>query len=474
MKGKLFKWQVRLMLLLVFNYASIAKGVVGSQQDSTSVNSDDLTYEFIFGAANGRESVIVKCLNKGVEVDATLDENETALMMAAKGGHTQICKFLLSKGADINKSMNSGFTALILATKYHKTSTAKLLIEKGAKVDQKDDAGRTALHYAAYINDTILCGNLLEYKADINMPDFDGTTPLLAAISNNQYDAAFFLLAKGADVNKQDLDGISTLMMAVGKNNREIVELLFKNKVNPDLISKHRESALSMAIRDNNYAMVKLLIDRGANVNKKLRMAETPFFIAKNEHVNDSIIEILRFNDAESNKYPSFRTFYIGPEVSFHSDDFMNGFVLGIKEVKYGFDISAGVYFRPYAKQVLLPHNGNIYYQFWEKRTMINIGVLKMFNVKIGESFNNFVNLGARAFVSFADYKGTNLNNRKEFIFVPEVGFSHSFRILEIGINYQYIDLKLEELSVHRIGIVAKLLFGNLYSSRNSINREWE
>lgn len=57
------------------------------------------------------------------------DDGETALIIAAKNGHTEVVKTLGNYGADINIKDNRGFTALMYATAYGHIDTALALYD---------------------------------------------------------------------------------------------------------------------------------------------------------------------------------------------------------------------------------------------------------------------------------------------------------------------------------------------------------
>ena len=60
---------------------------------------------------------IVKCLiEKGADVNAKDEDEETALHLASEEGHLEIVQYLIEKGADINAKDCYGQTALYLVS----------------------------------------------------------------------------------------------------------------------------------------------------------------------------------------------------------------------------------------------------------------------------------------------------------------------------------------------------------------------
>jgi ankyrin repeat protein len=68
----------------------------------------------------------------GAEIDAEAPNGTTALMMAARGGHTQAVELLLARGADANHKNRSGATALAWAQRGGFEAIEKALRRGGA------------------------------------------------------------------------------------------------------------------------------------------------------------------------------------------------------------------------------------------------------------------------------------------------------------------------------------------------------
>lgn len=66
-------------------------------------------------------------MSRGADIDAKDENEETALLVAARNGYTAIVELLVDKGADLETKNVHGKTALRLATKYRHTTTVKLL-----------------------------------------------------------------------------------------------------------------------------------------------------------------------------------------------------------------------------------------------------------------------------------------------------------------------------------------------------------
>jgi ankyrin repeat protein len=87
-------------------------------------------------------------IQKGANVNAIDEENQTALHIAAREGYTWMCKFLIEEGANVDARDKDNKTPLMLSARSEKAQTCALLISKGANVNAIDKSGKTALGYA--------------------------------------------------------------------------------------------------------------------------------------------------------------------------------------------------------------------------------------------------------------------------------------------------------------------------------------
>jgi ankyrin repeat protein len=123
-------------------------------------------------ASQGHPEIMRALLEKGADVNAKSRGNTTALMYAASDGYTDIVELLLERGADVNAKYTggsidltgasrlytgvppvkreAGSTALIYAARHGHTEIVRLLLANGADVNARDGLGKSALMYAAY------------------------------------------------------------------------------------------------------------------------------------------------------------------------------------------------------------------------------------------------------------------------------------------------------------------------------------
>ncbi len=125
---------------------------------------------------------------RGLDVNATNPNGDTALFEAAWAGNTEVVRYLISKGADVNAEMAKfpfkGFTALGIAAALDRVEIAEMLIAAGARVNARDGAGYEPLQWAAMSErgDARLVRSLIAAGADLNVKGaFDETAFTWAA-----------------------------------------------------------------------------------------------------------------------------------------------------------------------------------------------------------------------------------------------------------------------------------------------------
>ena len=176
-------------------------------------------------------------LDAGAKVDSANPDDETALMVAIKGGNFPIVDMLVDLRANVNvveKFHNQ--TPLIYASAEGRADIVKLLLSKGADVkpralytdwpsqvtseprtQYRSVGGLNALMYAVRSGCYSCVEQLVAAGADINFPTPEGVTPLMLALDNSHNEVAKFLMDKGAYLDVWDWWGRTPLWIAVDR-----------------------------------------------------------------------------------------------------------------------------------------------------------------------------------------------------------------------------------------------------------------
>ena len=300
-------------------------------------------------AEKGHVGIVRALLDAGARVDAKDGQYRTgtALMYAAQKGRAEVVRLLLSKGANPNARNDfpreyfrihgssphtdpeNQVSALMYAAKGGHTEVASILVAAGAKVNAESYYDETALVFAAANGHAETVRKLLELGADLNanaeaMRQYEaslgiggGGTALVYALRNKHIDAArvlvneyvlrkefvadgdavftYALLARDYNIIRAlaDHKGIdsrkpSYLIIAAQGSTPEILQFLRSRQGSPDVPATALEpEVVTSAARSGDLAKVKLLIEGGANLNARDRNGHNALYYAVYQGATD-------------------------------------------------------------------------------------------------------------------------------------------------------------------------------------------
>lgn len=99
-----------------------------------------------------------------IAVDVSWDEQN--IWMAAGVGDLAVIRSELQKGVPVDAKLNDELTPLQLASLFNQRNAAELLLAEGAEVQIGDESGNTALHMATFLGHTEVVTVLLAVDAD--------------------------------------------------------------------------------------------------------------------------------------------------------------------------------------------------------------------------------------------------------------------------------------------------------------------
>ncbi len=237
-------------------------------------------------ARRNNEQVVRILVNRGCDINATGDNEMTALMYAAKYGAESILLCLLNANADVNLVDRKGHSALYYALVGNEDGMVQLLMDAGAQGHGLEEV----LSQTVQRGDIEKARHLLKIGANPN--GSMQSVPIIVAAKQGYLEMVQALAEAGADVNRTHAPGSRTaLHYALQANNREIsLYLLQAGAVSPRLpVSVIREGDLELlkhflrnglhpndpsngmllvaAAKAGNEAIVEALINAGADVN---------------------------------------------------------------------------------------------------------------------------------------------------------------------------------------------------------------
>jgi len=257
-------------------------------------------------------------------LEITNEQDETALLIAARLQQWDVLKSLILKGANINVRNKNGETALMWATGHSTIELSDWLILQGADKNAKDKRGLTSFLWAAIegnveqvkwfiANDTeksitpdILqeaLGLAADYQklpmldflatmgVDIDGKNFGEDWPLVRAVKLNRWETATWLISNGADLKTKNSPN-PILLCAVTQGKSEIAELLLSKGADVNEKGLNGNTALLQAASMGNLSTVQLLASKGGEVNMKNSDGMTPLLAAASKG-NAALVEWL-------------------------------------------------------------------------------------------------------------------------------------------------------------------------------------
>ena len=174
----------------------------------------DPVRDMVVAAEMDNATQVNKLLAKGLSPN-TVDPitGETVLMIALReGSNGVIAELIADKGLKLEQTAPNGNTALMLAAFKRNKPAVIALLARGAVVTRP---GWTALHYAAAAGDAEIATLLLGKYAYIDAESPSQLTPLMIAAREGQLDVVTLLLREGADARLKNNEKLTASQIAV-------------------------------------------------------------------------------------------------------------------------------------------------------------------------------------------------------------------------------------------------------------------
>ncbi|KAI9769386.1 MAG: hypothetical protein M1840_004088 [Geoglossum simile] len=255
----------------------VVEGDLELEQSNVNLESEQKLIspleQLLQSSAEGKQKAVEQLLLGGLDVEASNEEGDTALLLASANGHLDLVKFLLEKGASINALVHSGQSALHLATRNSHEAVAKLLLERGAEQDSKDSVPHASSSGVVWDEHEPVMGWLLGKGADDGVGDKEYGWTAPQRTEEGLREAAIELPPEqSVHIKMKDTNSQMTLHEAAAKGDEAVVRLLLKKDVNIDARdANYGQTALQKAAENGHGAMVRLLLELGAGVSVKDR-----------------------------------------------------------------------------------------------------------------------------------------------------------------------------------------------------------
>jgi hypothetical protein len=151
---------------------------------------------------------------------------------------------------------------------------------------------------------------------------------------------------------------------------------------------------------------------------------------------------------------PFFNDIQISPfNLDLNSKDFMYGGWAGIKDLRYKISLNIGFNTRLWPKRVLIPIDDNTFYQFWEKRSTLNLGIQKNIGLPINSFYQQEISVCINEVYTYGKYNSAITKPKNKFLLAPEIGYTAFHQGLGTKISIEYLNLKIKDISPVRINV---------------------
>jgi ankyrin repeat protein len=247
----------------------------------------------LFAVQLGQQNAVGALLEAGANVNDTLPDGTSALVLATQNGHWELGAFLIDRGADVNAA-RQGFAALHQVVRIRRTNIGFLPPPVGKGSMSSLDLIKKLLASGADVNAPMTRDFRDGYRNRLNRV---GATPFLLASKNADTEVMKVLLEAGADPLTPNADNTTPLMVAAGVDMwnpgedggattdaepeaLEAVKMLVALGNDINAANDRGETALHGAAYRGGNTIVQYLVENGARIDARSKQGWTPWTIA--------------------------------------------------------------------------------------------------------------------------------------------------------------------------------------------------
>ncbi|KAK8740941.1 hypothetical protein OTU49_002784, partial [Cherax quadricarinatus] len=274
-------------------------------------------------ANDGALYVVQALLAAGADIDARCDQGNSALHVAARGGHSEVALQLVHSGAFVDAINRSSVTPLQMALAHGHLEVARTLLRLNADIFLPNKIGETSYEMMKHLGYLGLCECPREVRRDsapgtrVEQPSMEipvtvkmilgvengcpvtvetclteGAPPnavvplalhwpaqatVLHRAAHHGHDLIVrLLLAAGAEVNRQDVVGNTPLHAAAQAGHNRVVKILLKHGALQEATSRSGMTPLHRAASKGKELTCNLLVRRGSSLQAQDTAGRTP------------------------------------------------------------------------------------------------------------------------------------------------------------------------------------------------------
>ncbi len=430
---------------------------------------DDFNFAFLEAVYSGDIDIVKGLLELGANPNAYDYLNNSAIIYAIQGGYDDIVDLLIEKGADLEHKGRFARTPLLEAARYNQFHIAERLILEDVDVNASDVYGNTALFYSVAAGNFYLVDMLLFYGADVMHLNAKQATPLHIACWYGQAEIAGLLLEEGADIDIKDRFGNTPLLVSVIAQNMEMAWYMIESGAYMLALNNENNDIFSVAALNKDYEMLEFLA--GYEVFPELYpdKSKNPASIAilTDDRELKSIVRE-QTNFKPKGLYISH--LLVEPLMQFNNNEFMLGLQAGVVESRLGVVLMGGYESRLNERRVLVKQEEGLYYQFWEKRRIWNVSLLKQHTLLRHNNVQLGINYGIKAAYIYGSYRGADRKPESKFFPVPVGGVFIGNNWIRLNAGYEYMDTGQAEIPASRYKISFRIRIPLFDLSQEEVN----
>lgn len=179
--------------------------------------------DILVAARDNRTDVVVDLVRRGMDPNTSDQSGTTLLMFSARHGNLALVDFLLRNRANILKQNKYGDTAVAIAALGGHLPVVRRLVDAGANIAA---SGWNPLHYAAFSGHVEVVRYLVSRKAPLDKPAPNRQTALMLAARNGHVEVVKILIEADAHMDLEDAEGNTALSIARKTGNAAIADYL--------------------------------------------------------------------------------------------------------------------------------------------------------------------------------------------------------------------------------------------------------
>jgi ankyrin repeat protein len=249
-------------------FHGLAEHLIVVHTQDVNAKGGDESFPLIVAVRKQHLSITRLLCDYGADVKIS-DDGTTSLHKAAQNGDLEAMQVLLDRGADVNARDNFEESPSWDAIRFGKLEAMQLLLEHGADANSQNSSRWSIPHYASSEGNLEAVRLLLQHHADVNARDSMSQTPLHHASLNGHANVVQLLIEYGADVDAQDRIRCTSLFLASREGSLEVVRVLLRHGADVHVRGEGNQTPVQEASATGDHEIVQLLLEHGAEVEQE-------------------------------------------------------------------------------------------------------------------------------------------------------------------------------------------------------------